>query len=487
VAIRDGRIAWVARRDNPPPWRYTTSQTINCHGKTLLPGFNDAHIHLLALASSLIEVDCTAKVVASIDDIKSVLSTRAKETPAGQWVRGHGYNEYHLSEQTHPSKFDLDAASIQHPLRLDHFTKHACILNSLAMLIIGINKDTPDPPGGIIERDSDGQPTGLLLEMNDYVSARMGITSEISRSHALDKANDMLISMGITSVQDATHTNDLTRWSIFKQAKQARRLLPRLTFMPAISQLGTFLKEGLGPETSINDDINIGPAKVMLTLTGGSLHPSIGELKDMIHTAANQGFPVAIHAIEAECLQAVLQAIEDKPIKGLGPQIRIEHCSECPPSMLQRLIKANVTVVTQPAFIYYSGQRYLNQVSKSRLPWLYSTGSIYRTGIPIAFSSDAPVSPLNPLIGLYAAITRQSEAGPLVNQKEAMAPQDAIRAYTLGGASASSQQHLRGSIELGKQADLIMLSIDPTSHDTSRLLEGRVELTVIGGRIVYQG
>jgi len=165
---------------------------------------------------------------------------------------------------------------------------------------------------------------------------------------------------------------------------------------------------------------------------------------------------------------------------------RVEHCSVCPPALLQRLQDVDAVVVTQPAFIYFSGERYLNDIPDTQLPWLYRTRSFLENGLGPAGSSDCPVVPCAPLMGVYAAVTRKAESGQVLSPEEAISPEDALRIYTLGGARVSFEEHLKGSIEIGKLADLVVLSADPTKVAPEEIKEIRVEKTIIGGEVVWE-
>ncbi len=165
---------------------------------------------------------------------------------------------------------------------------------------------------------------------------------------------------------------------------------------------------------------------------------------------------------------------------------RLEHCSVCPPRLLRRLKAVKALVVTQPAFIYYSGERYLSDVPEAQLPWLYRTGSFVKSGLKPAASSDCPVVPCNPLVGVYAAVTRKAESGQVLSPEQAISPEEALRMYTLAGAYASFEEQLKGSIEVGKLADMVLLSADPTGVAPEQIKDIQVEKTIVGGEVVWE-
>ena len=206
----------------------------------------------------------------------------------------------------------------------------------------------------------------------------------------------------------------------------------------------------------------------------------------MVGNAHDAGFPVAIHAVEAEAVDAAVSALTDDPARSFGARDRIEHCSECPPALLDRLAGSGAAVVTQPGFLYYSGRRYLSEVARDMQPWLYRIRSFLKSGLNPAASSDAPVVDPDPLVGMYAAVTRRADTGESVIASEGISALEALCMYTLNGARALSQDAQKGSIEEGKLADLALLDQDPTSTEPDRMRHIEVTMTLIGGRIVYQ-
>src|SRR4030042_1217943 len=173
VAVRDGRIIHVGKNDELGQFR-GRGKLIDCEGRTVIPGFNDAHIHVLSFSSHLLSVDCSPATVKSISDIQDKLRQEAQRIPPGTWIKGSGYNEFYLAERRHPTRRDLDQAAPHHPVKLAHRSMHACVLNSMALSLAGISVETPDPPGGLIDRELEtGEPSGLLFGMNSYINEKV--------------------------------------------------------------------------------------------------------------------------------------------------------------------------------------------------------------------------------------------------------------------------------------------------------------------------
>ena len=486
VACIEDRIVYVGDDSDLPRLQGPATKIIDCQGLTLIPGFQDAHLHFFALASSLMAVDCSRRAVYSISDMKLALQRRAASIPINGWVRGHGYDEAFLVEGRHPTREDLDAAVPDRFVRLDDRTGHACVLNSRALEFVGITALTPDPVDGVIQRDEAGRPTGVLFEMNNLVSSRIARQTNES-SEGTEEANRILISNGVTSFQDASPANDVDRFEILRSMKQEGRLASQVTVMPGIRHLEGFLARGFDYGSG-GDGIRRGHAKVMVTATTGIHIPAKEELLDLVMEAQRRGFPVAIHAVEAEAVDLAADVItEARRVGGSAFRHRIEHVSECPPKSLEKLRASGAVVVTQPGFIFRNGEKYRHEVSPVKQPFLYAIADWMRAGVAVAFSSDAPVVPPIPMEAIYAAITRRTDQANTVAPAQSIDPQMALRLFTLGGAYANNNEHIEGSILPGKRADLVLLDANPTTVDPEILWNIRVLLTTVGGQIVWEG
>jgi len=487
VAIEAGKIVWVGDNDAAQNFVVRKERKIDCEGMTLVPGFNDAHCHVLAFASSLISVDCSPSSVGSIADIQARIREQAQKLPPNSWIRGAGYNDFYLAEKRHPNRWDLDQAAPHNPVKLAHRSGHASVLNSLALSSVGISMDSPEPPGGMIERDLDsGEPNGLLLEMESYIDKAVPPLGKAELERGIRLANEKCISLGITSLQDATVHNGLREWQNFRRLREGEELVPRLWVMIGIDALEELQESGFHPHFG-DDGLRLGAVKIVLDETTGSLYPSKEELAEQVLRAHQAGFQVAIHAIEEGPVGAAAEALEHALCQAprRGHRHRVEHCSVCPPPLLQRLKGARVVVVTQPAFIYYSGERYLATVPEGQLRWLYRIGSLANEGLMPAAGSDSPVAPNNPLVGIYAAVTRKTESGDELVAQERISPLDALAMYTRAAAYASFEEKVKGSVAVGKLADFVLLSADPTGVSPEEITRIQVEMTMIGGRIMW--
>ena len=489
LGVRNDRICVIGPQSEASRWTGSSTRIIDCQGMTLAPGFVDAHCHLLALGHSLQNVDCRPSAVRSILDIQNAVRARAASTLADQWIRGRGYQEFHLAEKRHPTRWDLDAAAPDHPVRLDHQSGHAMVLNSRALELVGISSDTPDPPDAIIERNESGVPTGLLLEMASHVRLFMPKPSPQEAMKALDDAGALLLSNGVTSVHDAGPNNGAERWRLFSRAVHSSSPMPRLTMMSAVSQLKASEAEmGDAEPGSLAHRLSLGACKLIVTLTTGTLQPPIEELRRLVFQAHGQGRQVAFHAIESKVIEAVAEALiaaQDKfPQRRL--RHRIEHCAEAPPHVIDLVRKSGAVVVTNPGFIYENGDRYIRTTGPDMTPHLYPAGRLRSSGVRVAAGSDAPVTDPNPLISLYSAVTRKTREAEVLGGDQNVGAWEALKMHTLAGACASFDENDTGSIAVGKLADLVLLDRDPTGVEPDEIKDVRVLKTIVGGEAVWE-
>ncbi len=452
-----------------------------------MPGFHDAHMHLLSYASTMLAVDCRPSSISSIEDIERVIGDRASHTPEGEWIRAWGYDDHTLLEGRHPTRRDLDKAAPQHPVCLGHKSGHACVLNTLALERVGIGMSFPEPAGATVERELDsGEPNGLLFDMGDYLEGRIPkIARELSMT-SMETASKTLLSHGITSVQDATHLNSASRWDFFSDLRGSVGAMPRVTLMPGFHHLPEFVERGLGFGSGGLRQ-RVGHVKIMVTASSGRQTPCSSELSRMVSECVKAGFPVAVHAVESEITQSAAQAILNvADSSGIGAPHRIEHCSECPPASLESVSRSSAMVVTQPSFIYQSGDRYLDTVDKDMLPYLYRVHALADHGVDVAFGSDTPVSDPNPMRGVYSSVTRKTESGSVLGVEERIGLTDALERYTAGSARATGLDREVGRIRPGTLADMVLFEEDITSSDKGGILDMRPVMTALAGEIVWE-
>ena len=488
VAIASDRIAAVGRNTDILRLACHRTHVIDCKGLTLLPGFNDAHLHLAGLVRRLQDLDCSPIQAPSIPSLQEIASRRAATLAAGAWVRGFGYDDLQMAEKRHPDRHDLDIAVPDRPAWLEHQSGHAAVLNSLGLQMAGIHRETPDPPGGFIDRDpSTGDPTGIVYEMHGFLRQRLGNTRGAQDfEKGMRAVDELLRGYGITSVQDAGADNGIERWRLFRRLQLEGVLSCAITMFAGVERLAEFHEFGLrfGSGTP---RLRLGHAKIMLAFTSGLIHPTPPNLEQAIAIAHDRGFPVAIHCIEEVAIIAAANALSTCAHPGLVD--RIEHCAEGTPAAIEAVQQAGITVVTQPGFVYHRGRGYRENVEPRILPHLYPAGKLLSAGIPTALSSDAPIIDPNPWPSVYSAVTSRAADGLTLSPGDygdGMDVEDAIMMYTLGGAEAEGTAAEKGSITPGKLADLVLVDRDPTAIDPKQIPEVGTRMTISGGAVAWK-
>jgi predicted amidohydrolase YtcJ len=488
VAIQHGKILEVSNDENPVKLHNGKAKLIDCKGKTILPGFIDAHFHFFAFAESLMTLNLEPRhQVHSIPDIQIRIRQFSEKLPSGTWIKGRGYNEFYLAEKRHPNRWDLDRATTVHPIKLTHRSGNAYVLNSLALKIVGISRETPDPSEGLIDRAIEtGEPTGILYGMGGILAKAIPPLDRNQIKEGVKLATRELCASGITSIHDASPRNDFNRYQSIRQFKEDNLLKSRVTLILGKDGFDEYRRHVFPAEKDENQ-VSIRGVKIILHETTGQLSPSQTELNERVLDIHRSGLQTVLHAIEGKTIEAACEAVAYALRNSPRPdhRHRIEHCSVCPPSLAKRIASLGMTVVTQPSFIFYNGNRYLRTVPDSNLKHLYPVGTLIRNGVPVVGSSDCPIAPVNPLIGIYAAVSRKTNAEETILPGEGIPPMEALRLYTDAAARASFEEKIKGSITPGKLADLLVLNGDPTELPADEIKDIEVEMTVLGGEIVW--
>ncbi|NWF55067.1 MAG: amidohydrolase [Syntrophaceae bacterium] len=524
LAVKDGRILWLGTNEEVKHAIERGTQVRDLQGMTVIPGFIESHNHTLLFGLGLSSIDLTK--VGSIEDIIALIKERAAKQKEGTWITGVGYNQNELREKRHPNRHDLDQAAPQHLVSLRHTSAHGYVVNSLALAKAGITKNRPDPEGGKIGRDlATGELTGLLFESPamkfiDDITPKPGFEDLVK---ALGNASQRFLSEGITSAMDASvGSNDIPlQIAAYQEAVDRGILKVRhnlaiwseaifdyCRFEESMKEAGKKLL-GLGIRTVLGDEkLRIGPFKIIVdgafsTVTAVTYEPygldpnergcgvlvvEPEKLARLASLAHGLGWQLSIHGIGDRaidvCLDAFEAAQESHPRKDA--RHRLEHCTMALPRMFARIKKLGVIPVLQPAFIWELGDNWFRQLGRETCAQLKPFRTLLDNKIPTAFSSDRPVVSGAPLLGIHSSVNQKTRTGQDYAPRERITAEEALRCYTIHGAYATFEEKLKGSIEVGKLADLVILAEDLTQVRPEKIKDIPIMATMVGGEFGYQ-
>lgn len=448
LLIRGDMIAAVgnaaAVRAAAGPWY----DDLDCGGDAILPAFTDAHLHLLAWATSLRAVDCSPWVVTTIPELLAAIAERARTLPPGEWLRATGYRETELAERRHPTRWEIDDAAPDHPVRLDHGSSHGCVLNSAALQAVGLTIETEEPAGGFISRRvEDGEPDGLLLEMGGWLEGRTPRMAEAALRQGVAEASRRLLAAGVTAAVDMGARNDRTTSATLDRFRAEGVL--RVDTVCAVGYEA--FARGERPWAS-----NL--VKLVVTELGGEVRPSHDELAAAVAAVTAAGCRAALHCVSAPAVAAAVSAFE-RALQGHSPGRglhRLEHAAVCPPELARRIAALPVLAVMNPGLIAHDGDRFLRDVPAAELPWLHNARTLIERGAPVAAGSDAPVAPPEPLAGIRAMVERRTLSGSRVPGATTSLAQ-AVAAHTMMASVSADGLPTRGQIAPRARADLVRL------------------------------
>lgn len=509
VAVIGNRITRVGSSAELRAEAGLNTRVIDLGGRTLLPGFNDNHTHPISYGIGLGLIDARPATQPTLAGLQGAFRAAAAQdgNGRGDWLLARGYDDSRLDVARHPTRQELDEATGGRPAFLTRTCGHLGVANSAALTRAGVTATTPDPEGGQIDRDLHGEPTGLLRETAmRLVQDQIPRTTRAGMKDALRAAGERFLAYGITSVGEASiRTSD--ELAAYQELAREGELPVRVFTMMLIDDTLDALA-GLGMRTGWGDDwLRIGPAKLFQDGSGGGRTAAMFDeyvndpgnrgitiydqegLDERFARAHAAGFQLAAHAIGDRAITMILDAYE----KALAKQpkrdhrFRIEHCGMCTPQIIDRLAAMQVIAVPQPNFIYELGDSYIRNFTESQLALSYPGRTWFDRGIVAVGSSDVPVVDCNVLRNLCSAVTRLTATGQRMGPEQGVTIEEALRMFTLHGAYASFEEGSKGSITPGKLADLVVLSEDPRGVAAETLPELSVEMTVVDGRVAYEG
>lgn len=509
LAVLRDRIVAVGNSTEVDAWHGPQTKVIDAQGKLLLPGFNDAHVHFVDGGDHLQSVQL--KDAATPQEFAHRIEERAKITPKGEWITGGDWDEQKWSPADLPTKELVDPVTPETPVWVNRYDGHESLANSVTLRLANITSKTPDPPGGQIVHDAQGNPTGILRDAaQDLVGKVMPAMSREHRMRSIRRALEHAASLGVTSVQDMNPTYDDVK--AYSELAEQGALTTRIYVAPmetgwrdqakigvrhgfgtAYFRMGAvkgYADGSLGSETAYFFDPYT-DAPQSHGLLSDEMHP-VSAMRQRLQGADAAGLQLCIHAIGDRAISMTLDMFEqiEKANGKRDRRWRIEHSQHMAAKDFARYARLGVIASVQPYHAIDDGRWAEKRIGPDRIKRTYAFRTFLEHGVKLAFGTDWSVAPLNPMWGIYAAVTRATLDGKNPNgwvPEEKLSVAESVEAYTMGSAYAEFQEKEKGSITAGKLADFVVLSDDIFKIPLTAIKDVKVEATFVGGKVVYGG
>jgi predicted amidohydrolase YtcJ len=507
VGIKDGKIIFCGSSEDAKIFLGSRAEVIDLNGRSVVPGFIESHIHSAVMGVNALAIDCRPSAVSSIADIQEAVFDRAKRTPKGEWIRGWGYNDQYLKERRHPDKWDLDKAAPDHPVMLTRVCNHISSYNSHAIEAAGITNSDAYSPVTFIRKNNDI--AGVMMEEAHFFMFKTAMLKEEELAAGMEAANEMLIREGITSIHDAGGygPNQFKAFqNVIAQQKFKIRLYAMIfSFADNLKLNDDFLETGLHTGMG-NEHYKLGPLKLMID--GSSSGPTAATFASYASDPGNHGilshsqevvddyaarghiggWQVTSHAVGDKGVSMIVRALGKAMQLYPKPNARhrIEHCAMVNEELLSKVKRFGIVPISNPVFLYEFGDGYVENYGEESANRMFTCKSFIDRGIIAAGASDCPITCSDPLMGMHLAVNRETKSGRVINPEERVTPMEALRMFTYNGACASNEEDIKGSIEVGKLADLVVLDGDFTEVEPAGIKDMKVDLTILDGKIVYK-
>lgn len=509
LVVANGRVMAAGAAADIDGLAGADTRAIDLCGRLAVPGFCDAHMHLLPLGLAQRELDVRPESAPNMAALLDRVRERAQGLAPGAWVYGRGYDHFLMPERRHPSRDELDRAAPDNPVYLKRCCGHMAVANSRALELAGVDEASPQPAGGHIE-SRDGRLTGLFQERAmGLVAAVIPTPSDDELVAGIEDGGRLLLAQGITSAMDAGvgMRAGMAEIDAYERAHREGRL-PVRAYLCLVGGPGGIVEPAFarGLVTGVGDErMKIGPVKVFTDGSAGGRTaamraPYLGgdgghgifcysddEVNAMALDYHAKGYQLAVHAIGDAAIDQTLAAV-DKALIAVpagNRRHRIEHCGFIHPGQIAEMRRLGMVPAPQPVFLHQFGDAYVDVLGEERPSHAYPMASWIAAGLRPAMSSDAPVSDYNPFLNLYAALTRASASGRVIGPAERIGVAEALTAMTANGAYACFGEGERGTLEPGMAADIAVLSADVFEIEPGEILETRADLTFLDGKVVH--
>lgn len=512
-AVSDGRFVAVGSDEEILGLAGPNTDIIDLRGRTVVPGFIETHVHPHMSGMNSTAVDAGPEACPDIESLIAALAARAAGTPVGQPVSASGFDDSLVAEDRGLTTADLDRASVDHPIVVRHLSGHGLYVNSFVLQSKGVDRDTAEPEGGVVVRDSAGDPTGEFREipaMRLVVGPEESTPTDAELDEGLRRALDRMASVGVTSFHDMFVTPAMA--DSYRRLLAADELILRARLYAGFGTLEGFSVEGDAQPES-HDHLTVGGVKLIsdgsIQLHTGALtepYHDLGEchcgdmaippadLDDMVRRCHEAGRQVAVHTNGDRAIDLALDAIEKAvaaarggPLPG-GMQHRLEHVQALRDDQILRMRELGVSASVFVNHVYYWGDRHRDRfLGPERGSRISPLASIVAAQVPFALHCDSPVTPVDPLFTIHTAVNRVTRGGAVLGPTERIDAETALSGYTASAARLGGESAVKGAIAPGLFADFVVLDGDPTAVEPATIKDIAVLATVVAGRVVYSG
>lgn len=510
LGVSGESIAIVGSNADVRAWGGDDCESIDLGGKTVIPGLIESHNHISPGAVWSSYANCSSVTCSTLEEVLDAISERVAQTPAGEWVQGFGLDDTANADMRHLNRHDLDAITTEHPIYVSHVSGHLAYLNSKALEMAGINRDTPDPSGGTIVKQDDGEPDGLLLETAAFAVRK--IIPEPTR----EKFKELFIKQiaafnatGITSTHDAAigmlgdaHDFFLTCRELEQEGRMNIRIYTAVTEEAYNKYDALGVAKGYGSHY-----VKVGGVKYF---QDGSIQGFTGALIDEYHTRPGHfgdliypqevlnekfmyhqknGDHIVVHGNGDRAIESILQAFElaHEAYPREDARHMLIHAQMSHDDHIDRMKALNIIPSFFINHVYYWGDRHKNIfMGPERAARIDPLGTSLRKGLRTAVHSDFPVTPFDPWFTLHTCVNRLTRSGEVLGPDERISPYEALKAFTITAAMCSFEEDIKGTLEAGKLADFAVCAENMLEIDPLKIKDIQVLRTVIGGRTVYQ-
>jgi len=502
IALSNGKIVAVGNNADILHLAGASTTKMNIGGKTITPGFIDAHTHpAYAGRRHLRNVDCDLR---SIKAIQEALKSQSLKTAPGEWISGFKYDDTKTAERRRINRYDLDEVTTEYPISVEHRGGHSVYTNSLALQKAKIDKNTADPAGGQIDRDEGGEPTGLLKESAVELVRKLIPNNFTAKDNqeGVKLIAEMMSKSGITSATDALgEPMDLTS---YRDALAAGELSIRIYCMMQHIHIDQLIDQGVktgdgdewvrvgGMKLICDGSISERTARLSESYIGrpedfGIIVMDEEELYSYAIKAHKADWQIGIHANGDVGIEKSLNVFEkiQKEYYRDDPRFRLEHCTVINNNIIQRIKNLNAIPCPFSTYVYFHGEKMV-EYGKERLENMFAVRSFLDAGIKVTQTSDYPPGPYEPMMAIQSSVTRTDMSGNIWGPSQRISVEEAIKVGTINGAYASFEENIKGSLEAGKLADLVVLDEDPTLVDPSSIIDIEIERTMLNGKWVYE-